>query len=704
MNQIITDIIHACSTPKKREELYPILPQYSKKKIKDAFELAIKRKLILPYKAKTYASRDFFNVIEATFLSTKTGFAFAEPIVALKSGRDVFIPEGKRKNAWHGDTVLIKLLPTRRKKDKKGVRQEGEVLKILKRDDSPIVGVLSSNDNGEFFVNPARTTIPPIKILEKNLNSAKISDKVAVKIRFEKVYKDSPEGIITEVFGSSDTLQASESAILHLHGINKNFPPLVDVQTKGVSVDITEEMFGKRLNLCDKMIFTIDGDLSKDFDDAVSLEELGDGTFLLGVHIADVSHYVTEGSPLDLEAFDRGTSVYFANQVVPMLPFELSNGICSLNPLEKRFTMSAFITLDKNFDVLSTSFHKSVIISKHRLTYNKVNALLDGDADLCEQYADIIDILVKMNKIAKKLEQKRFTRGALDLNLPESYIITDENNQPIDIKLRTRGDSEKLIEQFMVLANECVAEYMFKSEIPAVYRVHDTPNIEKLEFFAETARSFGYKILDDELTNPVALQSVLNKSTNTPHHKVLSTMLLRSLARARYDENCTGHNGLSSEFYLHFTSPIRRYPDLVVHRMLAKKIENETITAEDKNFVELSSIQSTDREKHADDASRDIEKLYLAKYMSQFIGSDFEAVVSGVQHYGIFVELENGVEGLIRIEDFPKDDYFFDEKNVNLVGKNSKIVYNIGMNVSVTLVNSSFVNGRIDFTFKKTSE
>ena len=696
MDQILSDILKYCNKPTRVEELFLKLPQYSKKQIKQAFTLLINKNLLIAEKANKYASQPYFGIVEAVFCATDKGYAFAQPSEPLASGRDVFIPEKFTKDAWHGDTVLVRLLQSRYKKDKKGDRQEGEVLKTVKRSKALINGTLQSSD-GIFYIKPDINKYPLISIDENFLKGANIDDKVAVKVRYFGNYEYMPQGEIAESFGKSGTMCASENSILHSHGISREFSAMVMTQTKGVSIEITEDMFGNRVDLTEKIVFTIDGDYSKDFDDAVSLEELENGNYKLGVHIADVSHYVTEDSPLDLEAFDRGTSVYFANQVVPMLPFELSNGICSLNPNENRFALTAFIELDSNADVVSTSFHKTVINSKYRLTYNNVNKILDGDSNLCNKYSKIVDILTKMNSFAVKMQHKRQARGALDLEIPEAYIITDDDGQPCDVKVRTRGQSEKLIEQFMVLANECVAKFMSQNEYPSVYRIHEPPNIDKLSTFADIARLFNYKISNDDLTNPVAVQAVLNESLGTPQHKTLSIMLLRSLSRARYDEHCVGHNGLASEFYLHFTSPIRRYPDLCVHRMLSKKIENEPFTHKDAEFVEAASIQSTDREKHSDDASRDIEKLYFAKYMEQFIGDTFDAIVSGVQNFGVFVELPNTVEGLIRTDRLPNDNYTFDEEHIKLVGKNSGIVYTIGTPVKVKLINASPSNGQIDF-------
>lgn len=696
LDEIFSDIINECDNPHSIEEIFIKLPHYTKKQIKQSFNLLIDQGLLRKDRLRMYANLSYFGIIEANFLSTDKGYGFARPKMPLQSGRDIFIPENFKKDAWHGDEVLIKLVKSRFKKDSKGERQEGQVLKTVARSKDPVMGTLLFTD-GFYYVSPDVKKYPPISIDENFLNNAIKGEKVAVKVKYYGNFEYMPQGEISKILGTSGSREASINSILYSHNIEREFPPPALLQSDDISQEITSDMFGDRLDLTDKLIFTIDGDYSKDFDDAVSLEKLENGNLQLGVHIADVSHYVTENSPLDLEALNRGTSVYFSNEVIPMLPFSLSNGICSLNPNVNRFSVSVFMEFDENAEVVSKSFHNSVISSKYRLTYNNVNDILNGDTDLCETYAQIVDNLVLMNSLSLKLEKKRLGRGALDLEIAECYIKCDENGSPIDVVMRERGASEKLIEQFMVLTNETVAEYMHKNEIPSVYRVHEPPNQEKLKIFADISRLFGFKITNDELTNPLALQRVLNDSLNTPQHKVIATMLLRSLSRARYDEKCVGHNGLASEFYLHFTSPIRRYPDLIVHRMLKKVIEKRGTTTNDKEFVESSSKQCTTREKHADDASRDIEKLYLAEYMSQFIGDEFDVNVSGVQNFGIFVELENTIEGLVRIDSLSDDNYIYDEELVRLTGKNSGKIYTIGTALRVELINASAINGQIDF-------
>lgn len=696
LENIHSEILKLCDKPRSLNEVISQLPQYTKKQIKHAFNQLVDRGQLKKDRGVKYANLSYFGVIEATFCATDKGYGFAEPLEPLPSGRDVFIPEKFTKSAWHGDTVLVKLIKSRYKRDRKGERQEGEILRIIKHSTDPILGTMLKHQDF-LYVNPDNKKYPPISIDEALLLGAKLGDKVACKVRFYGNLEYMPQGEILQVLGENGSRDASVNAVLYSHGIKRDFPILAQKQAESIAQEITQDMFGDRLDLTDKLIFTIDGNYSKDFDDAVSLEKLDNGNLLLGVHIADVSHYVTEDSPLDLESFERGTSVYFANEVVPMLPFSLSNGICSLNPNVNRFAMTVLMEMDSNAEVVHASFHNSVINSKYRLTYDNVNDILDSNNELCNTYAQIVDNLVDMNKLALKLEQKRNLKGALDLDIPECYIKCDDSGAPIDVLLRQRGQSEKLIEQFMVLTNETVAEYMHEKEIPSVYRVHEPPNNEKLEIFAKIARVFGFNISNDELSDPLALQRVLNQSKNSLQHKVIATMLLRSLSRARYSEKCIGHNGLASEFYLHFTSPIRRYPDLAVHRMLKKVIANEPCTKIDSDFVESASTQSTTREKHADNASRDIEKLYLAEYMSQFIGDEFEARVSGVQNFGIFVELPNTIEGLIRIEELSNDQYIYDEQMVSLTGKHTGKIYTIGTEVSVKLVNSSPLNGQIDF-------
>ena len=408
-----------------------------------------------------------------------------------------------------------------------------------------------------------------------------------------------PQGVVSAVLVENGTMEASIAAILHENGVFDVFPDEVLKQADAIPQQVDLASAGKRLDLRDKLIFTIDGDDAKDFDDAVSLEKLDNGHYLLGVHIADVSHYVTPDSPLDSEAFRRGTSVYFPGHVVPMLPFALSNGICSLNPNVDRLAFSALMEMDASGRRFGARFSKSIIRSKARMTYNKVNKILAGDKGLREEYAFLVETAEKMNDLAHALYKRRIERGALELDIPEAEIRVDEAGKPVEICFRERGESEKLIEEFMLQANEAVAEFMCKREHPTVYRVHENPDPDKLRAFAQFARPFGYRIDPSKPEDTAQFQVVLRGAKNDPKQRVLPTLLLRSLARARYADECIGHYGLKAKFYLHFTSPIRRYPDLIAHRMLQKALTGEEFTAADENMCAEAAQQSTSREQAA---------------------------------------------------------------------------------------------------------
>ena len=460
---------------------------------------------------------------------------------------------------------------------------------------------------------------------------------------------------------------------------------------------------GKRLDLRDKLIFTIDGDDAKDFDDAVSLEKLENGHYLLGVHIADVSHYVTPDSPLDAEAFRRGTSVYFPGHVVPMLPFALSNGICSLNPKVDRLAFSALMEVDKDGRRYGAKFAKSVICSKARMTYNKVNKILAGDKGLREEYAFLVETAETMNNLAHALYKRRIERGALELDIPEAEIRVDENGKPVEIRFRERGESEKLIEEFMLQANEAVAEYMCKRELPTVYRVHENPDPDKLRVFASFARPFGYRIDPSKPEDTAQFQTVLRGAKNDPKQRVLPTLLLRSLARARYADECIGHYGLKAKFYLHFTSPIRRYPDLQIHRIikddLRGRLDKGGRIGKYASILQHVAEQSSAMEQRAAEAEREAVKLKKAEYMLEHVGEEYDGVISGVTGWGFYVELPNTVEGLVHIMTLKDDYYNFDEENYRLVGEQHGRVFRLGEPVRVRVRNAEPANRTIDFTY-----
>ena len=518
---------------------------------------------------------------------------------------------------------------------------------------------------------------------------------VAVRMMYYGEGRVLPQAAVVQVFGKNGTMQASIAAILHENGIQEAFPEDAQQQAGSLGDRVPADAYAGRRDLRDELIFTIDGDSAKDFDDAVSLKSLANGRVQLGVHIADVSHYVTPDSPLDAEAYRRGTSVYYPGHVVPMLPFALSDGLCSLVPGEDRLAFSVFLEIGPDGRCLGAEFAKSVICSKARMTYNNVNKILDGDAELCKKYDFLVDTARKMADLADLLRRRRMERGALDLDIPEAEIAVDEQGEPVDVFYRPRGCAEKMIEEFMLQANEAVAQFMDTHNHPAVYRVHENPDPEKLRVFAQFARPFGHRIDPSKPQDTRQLQAVLDQAAGDPRQRALPTLLLRSLARARYSEENLGHYGLQAKYYLHFTSPIRRYPDLATHRMLTRALDGAAFTRADYTFVENAAIQSTTRELAADTAEREIDKLYIAAYMEQFLGQEFDGEVSGVQAFGLFVALPNGAEGLIRAEALPGY-YEYDDQKMVLFNR-SGVRYTIGTPVRVRLIGASRASGQIDF-------
>lgn len=687
-------LLSLLTQPMRLDELRRALPEAGKQEVKDALDRLTADGAVMKNKKNRFAVSAHYGCVTGTYLATECAFAFVTPDVAEGEPRpdDLFIPPNASGGAWHGDRVLVKLSE---RKNGRG-RREAAVVRVLRRADRELTGALVQRGNA-FFVQPTSKKYPEIAIDRHDLGDARPGDRVAVSISYYGDEKFAPQGVVQADLGEDGTMEASIAAILHENGVFDTFPDEVLQQADAIPQTVDLSAAGERLDLRDKLIFTIDGDDAKDFDDAVSLEPLENGHYLLGVHIADVSHYVTPGSPLDQEAYRRGTSVYYPGHVVPMLPFALSHGICSLNPGVDRLTFSALLEVDRDGRRYRARFAKSVIRSQARMTYHKVNRILAGDAALREEYAFLVPTAEKMNTLAHALYQRRIERGALELDIPEAQITVDEAGKPVDICFRERGESEKLIEEFMLQANEAVAEFMCKRGQPTVYRVHENPDPEKLRVFAQFARPFGYRIDPGKPEDTFQFQAVLRGAKNDPRQRILPTLLLRSLARARYADECIGHYGLKAKFYLHFTSPIRRYPDLVAHRMLQKALAGEAFTAADQNACEEAAAQSTTREQAADNCERDIDKLFIAAYMKPFVGEEFDAEVSGVQAFGIFVALENGCEGLIRIELLTGDYYQYDEQHMALQGRHTGKRFTIGTPLRVRLLAASEVTGQIDF-------
>lgn len=690
MNELETRIYDLLERPARAEELKKYLPAYGKQQIREALDRLTAEGRILKNKKNRYAHAEHYGCLTGVFQATERGYGFVTPETPDGDG-DIFIPPYATGRAWQGDRVLVHLTDSGR-----GHKREGEVMRILTLCTDEVSGTVMQRGK-TVLVRPASRKYPDLIIPKNRTLDARPGDRVAVRVMFRGDHRLSAQGAITQIFGQSGTMEASVAAILHENGIMVPFPDEVLRQADACGNQVDPAETARRLDLHDKLIFTVDGDDARDFDDAVSLEPLENGRMLLGVHIADVSHYVTPGSPLDDEAYRRGTSVYYPGHVVPMLPVALSNGICSLNPDEDRLAFSALLEMDRDGRCHKAQFAKTVIRSKARMTYRKLNQIFDGDQQMRAEYAFLTETADRMHALSQALRRRRMERGALDLDLPEAEILTDETGEPCEVSFRARGDAEKMIEEFMLAANEAVASYMDHRSNPTVYRIHEGPDPEKLRMFAQFARPFGYRVDASKPNDTAQLQAVLDGAKDDPRQRALPTLLLRSLARARYDAECQGHYGLQAKEYLHFTSPIRRYPDLVAHRMLFKAISGQQYTKADTVFCEEAAEQATAREFAADTAERDIDKLYLAAYMEQFIGQDFDAEVSGVVSFGLFVSLPNAVEGLVRVEDLPGDDYEFDEQKLMLIGRRSRMRYMMGTPMRVRLTAASRVTGRIDF-------
>ena len=437
-------------------------------------------------------------------------------------------------------------------------------------------------------------------------------------------------------------------------------------------------------------------------DDGISLKKLANGNYYLGVHIADVSYYVKEGSPLDKEAFLRGTSIYLADRVIPMLPHKLSNGICSLNPKVDRFTISCFMEVNQKGEVVDHEIVPAIINSTERMTYTNVNKILDGDQALQLEYSHVKDMFFLMQELASILQEKKAKRGAIDFDVKEAKVVVNGKGETVDVVLRNRGASDRIIEEFMLLANETVAKHFKWLELPFIYRVHEQPKTKKLMQFSSIAKVMGYSIKGSlEHIYPNELSSIIEASKDTPEHTIISTLLLRCMQKARYDEQCLGHFGLADEFYTHFTSPIRRYPDLIVHRLIRKYlfekcIDDQTIRHYQEIMPEIA-LQSSNREREAIDIEREVDDMKIAEYMEKHIGEEFEGIISSITNFGFFVELDNTIDGLVHVSDLVDDFYFFDEKNLRYVGQRTGKVFKMSDRVKVKVSSASKVDKAVDF-------
>ncbi|KXZ40249.1 ribonuclease R [Alkalithermobacter thermoalcaliphilus JW-YL-7 = DSM 7308] len=645
------------------------------------------------YKTKKnkYGLPSKMNLFVGRLLTHQRGYGF---VISTEEGiEDLFIPANCMNGALHNDKVIARIIQI----PEEGKRAEGEIIRIIERATKTVVGTFEKSKNFGFVVPDNKRFGMDIYIPKDLSMNAQDGYKVVCEITQWPKKGRNPEGKIIEILGKKDEKGVDILSIIRQHDLPEEFPIKVLAEVDRIDENIPNEEIKRRLDLRDKVIFTIDGADAKDLDDAVSIDILENGNYKLGVHIADVTHYVKENSKLDKEALKRGTSVYLVDRVIPMLPKKLSNGVCSLNPNVDRLTLSIFMEIDKSGNVVDYDIAETVINSKARMVYTDVSDILEKeDKELIEKYKELVPHFKNMEKLAKILMERRYKRGAVDFDFPEAKIILDKNGNVEDVVKYERRIANKIIEEFMLISNETIAEHFYWLSIPFVYRVHETPHIEKMENFNKFISAFGYFIKGDlENIQPKSLQILLEEVKGKKEERAISTIMLRSLKQARYSPECIGHFGLAAKYYSHFTSPIRRYPDLQIHRIikefLNKKLSDSRIQSL-KGIVAYSSEQSSLRERAAEDAERDVEDLKKAEYMAGKIGEEFEGVVSSVTSFGIFIELDNTIEGLIRLSSLDDDYYIFDADNYVLRGENTKKTYTIGdiVKVKVSKVNVEF--------------
>ncbi|RNF39330.1 ribonuclease R [Planococcus salinus] len=652
--------------------------------------------LLIRSRANRYGVPERMNLMRGKFIGHPKGFGFVAPEEAGMD--DIFIPPTEVNSAVNGDKVMIRI-----SESSSGDRREGTVIRILERGTTKVVGTFQDNKGFGFVVTDDKKMNMDIFIAKDDTLGAVDGHKVVVEITGWPEGRLSATGMVTQILGHKNDPGVDILSIIHKHGIETEFPPDVLEQANNVPEEIDPQDLTGRRDLRDEKIVTIDGADAKDLDDAVQVVKLEDGTYKLGVHIADVSHYVTEGSPIDREAYDRATSIYLTDRVIPMIPHRLSNGICSLNPKVDRLTLSCEMIFNDKGEVLSHDIFQSVIKTSARMTYTDVYEILEKDNQaLKEQYADLVPMFELMKELAEILRTKRMRRGAIDFDFKESKVIVDEEGYPVDIVLRERTVAERLIEEFMLAANETVAEHFHHMDVPALYRIHEDPKPEKLQRFFEFVTNFGIVVKGSgNQIHPRALQEIVESIEGTPEEPVISTMMLRSMQQAKYSAESLGHFGLSTEYYTHFTSPIRRYPDLIVHRLIRTYlIEKDLSQATLRHWeAEMDDIaeHTSERERRAVDAERDTDALKKTQYMADKIGEEFEGIVSSVTNFGMFIELPNTIEGLVHVSNLTDDFYRFDERQMMMIGERTKRQFRIGDEVSVRVIGVKPEESSIDF-------
>lgn len=676
-----------------------LVPKNSRRELNELLEILISQgEIILDEQGRYKSTGD--NLKTGMFSGTLKGFGF---VIIEGEPQDIFIPEVATKGAMHGDKVAIMI-----NKEQTGKRQEGMVVQILERGMKEVVGTFQKSKTYGFVVPDNQKFRQDIFIPKEHTKGAVTGHKVVVKVTSYGDEDHKPEGKVIEILGHMNDPGVDIMSVVKSYELPVEFPKDVFRVLDFIPDEIDPAEINNRTDIRNLQTVTIDGEDAKDLDDAISLTKEGD-IYRLGVHIADVTHYVKEGAALDKEALKRGTSVYLVDRVIPMLPHKLSNGICSLNPGVDRLSLSCFMNIDTKGNVIGHEILETVICSDRRMTYTNVSKIVEEqDEEVIKEYEDLVPMFTLMLELSEILKKRRHARGAINFDFPESKIIVDHNGKPVEIRAYERNKATKIIEEFMLIANETVAEDFFWQELPFVYRTHDNPDEEKIRALSIFIHNFGYsiKVGNDEI-HPKELQKLLNKIEDTPEEALISRLTLRSMKQAKYTVANTGHFGLSAKYYTHFTSPIRRYPDLQIHRIIKENVRGALNEARKDHYNKILfdvANHSSKTERRADEAEREVEKMKKVEYMMGHIGESFEGVISGITTWGIYVELPNTVEGMVRVSDMNDDYYVYDEERYQMVGEHTKKTYKLGQTIKVEVLNADKLLRTIDFAFMEVED
>ncbi len=695
--QMLTDLFQDKTyTPMKLKELAAFLeiPRSQRDELKEVLDILVAEgKIGISKKGRYGLPRE--SALVGVFAGHARGFGFVT-VEGLE--QDVFIPAERTAGAMDKDRVQISVEngPAR------GKRQEGTVVKILERANGTVIGYYQKNKGFGFVLPDNQRLSQDIFIPQGKDMGAVTGHKVVVKITDFGGEKKKPEGMVTEIIGHVNDPGTDILSIIRAYDLPEEFPPEVMRQAALMPDRVDERETAGRLDLRHIPTVTIDGEEAKDLDDAITISKENEDHYTLGVHIADVTHYVREGSPLDEEALKRGTSVYLVDRVIPMLPHRLSNGICSLNAGEDRLALSCIMEIDGRGTVIGHQVSETVIRVDRRMTYTAVNAVItDRDPGTMKEYEELVPMFDLMKELADILRARRRQRGSIDFDFPESRIILDEQGRPVDIRPYERNAATRIIEDFMLLANETIAENYFWQELPFVYRTHDYPDPEKMKRLGIFINNFGYSIrTQNGEVHPKEIQKLLDRIEGTPEEALISRLTLRSMRQAKYSTVCTGHYGLAANYYTHFTSPIRRYPDLQIHRIIKENLRGgvteKRIVHYDRILPEVT-VQCSAMERRAEEAERETDKLKKCEYMSRHIGEVYEGAISGVTSWGLYVELPNTVEGLIRVSEMKGDYFVFDEEHMEMAGEATNIRYRLGQKVRVQVAGTDRMTRTIEF-------